>query len=69
MQTRIYRKKYVNGSVMARRDIKKIENQARRLFTPIPIYLCHQKPYPARETVPLSQEKRGGNLDNQSLIL
>ncbi len=31
--------------------LKKIENQVRRLFRPLSLYLCHQKPNPARETV------------------
>jgi hypothetical protein len=47
--------KYVNGSVNSEGHLKKIKNQVRRLFRPISIYLpvCHQKPNPARETVPL----------------
>ncbi len=32
---------------------KKLRNQARHLFWPRSIHLCHQKPNPARETVPL----------------
>jgi hypothetical protein len=51
-QTCSYRKKYVNGSVIGRTS-NKIKNQVQRLFRPISIYLCHQKPNPARETVPL----------------
>jgi hypothetical protein len=35
-----------------RRDIKK--NQTQRLFWPRSIHLCHQKPNPVRETVPLN---------------
>jgi hypothetical protein len=54
MQTRIYRKKFVNGSVNSEGHLKKIKKkQARRLFRPRSIHLCHQKPNPARETVPL----------------
>jgi hypothetical protein len=55
MQTRIYRKKYVNSSVYFEGHLKKFFlNQARRLFRPRSIHLCHQKPNPAHETVPLN---------------
>jgi hypothetical protein len=47
-QTRINRKKYVNGSVNLKARLNKIENQARRLFRPI--YLYHQRPNPARDS-------------------
>jgi hypothetical protein len=53
MQTRINRKKYVNVSVNSE-GLFKNKNQARRLFRPISIHLCHQKPDTARETVPLN---------------
>ncbi len=63
-QTRIYRKNYVKCSLNSEGYLKKlksqgrclfrpISNQGRRLFRPISFYLCHQKPNPARETVPL----------------
>jgi hypothetical protein len=48
MQTRIYRKKYVNGSENSKVHQKiKNKNLAQRLFWPRSIHLCH------RETVPL----------------
>jgi hypothetical protein len=49
MQTRIYRKKCVNGS----KKCKKLK-KTRRIFWPTSIHSCHQKPNPARETVPLT---------------
>ncbi len=51
-QTRIHRKKYVNGSVNSEGHLKNIYiNQAWRLFRPRSIHLSHKKPNPARETV------------------
>jgi hypothetical protein len=44
IQTRTYRKKYVNGSVNS--EGKKFKNQSRGLFNT-------KKPSPTRETVPL----------------
>ncbi len=43
------------GSIISEGHLKKIKNRARRLFRPLSIYLCHQKPNPARETVSLIQ--------------
>jgi hypothetical protein len=52
MQTRIYRKKYANGSVKSQGHLKKyIKNPGATLIRSI--HLCHQKPSPTRETVPL----------------
>ncbi len=53
MKTPIYWKKYVNKSTNAEGHLKNIKKQARRLFRPRSIHLCHQKPIPARETVTL----------------
>jgi hypothetical protein len=45
-----------------RRVIKKFKKQARRLFWPRSIHFCHQKPDPARETVPLRSKKLVGDI-------
>ncbi len=56
MQTRIFRKKYVNGSENSKGTSKnKNKNQAQRLFWPRSIHLYNQKPNPACETVPLKK--------------
>ncbi len=47
MQTRIYGKKYVNGSVNTEGHLKNIFKKTENYP------LCHQKPEPARKTVPL----------------
>jgi hypothetical protein len=53
MQICIYRKKYVNGSGNSERNVKnKNKNTTLRY-----IHLCHQKPNPTRETVPLPEIK------------
>ncbi len=58
MQIHIYRMKRVNGSENSKEHLKKyLKIQARRLSWPRSIHLCHQKPNPARETVPLRQQK------------
>jgi hypothetical protein len=55
IQTRTYRKKNVNGSVNSEGHTNKFFlSQARGLFSTRSIHLCHQKPNPARETVPLN---------------
>ncbi len=51
MQIRIYRKKYVNGSVNSEGHLNK-KTMVRRLLRPRSVHLCHQKPNPAGETVP-----------------
>ncbi len=43
----------IKGSANSEEHQKKYKNQARRLFWPRSIHLCHQKPNPARGTVPL----------------
>jgi hypothetical protein len=35
-----------------------MKNQSRRLLRPMSIHLCHQKPDPARESLPLSVQRR-----------
>jgi hypothetical protein len=48
-QTRINRKKYVNGSVNLKGNLNKIKIQARRSFRPISMHLC-QNPNPTRDS-------------------
>ncbi len=55
MQTRIYCKKYVDGSVNSEGHKQIIlKKQAQRIFRPRYIHLCHQMINPAREAVPLT---------------
>jgi hypothetical protein len=42
----------IHGSENSKGHKKKFLNQARRLFWPRSIHLCHQKPNPPREKVP-----------------
>jgi hypothetical protein len=44
MQTHIYRKKYVNGSVNSEGHLKKYKKQVRCLLKPRSIHLRNQKP-------------------------
>jgi hypothetical protein len=45
----------VNGFVNLEGHLYNIKNQARRLCRPLSIHLYHQKPNPARETLPLTK--------------
>jgi hypothetical protein len=56
MQTRIYRKKYINGSENSKGHKNNFKKQTRLLFWPRSIHLCHQEHNPARETVPLRHQ-------------
>jgi hypothetical protein len=53
MQTRIYRKQYVDGSVNSEGHPKKMLKTRRDAYSGLDLSI-HQKPNPSRETVPLN---------------
>ncbi len=58
MQTHIYRRKYVHGSVNSERHQNKKKQCCDAYWGLDLVHLCHQKPNPARETVPFNHNKK-----------